>query len=89
MDHATTKLCEQSPPLILYIAPCDLMLGTVLFFPLFLKGKATPTIQHKLLHLKGSAFQFGTADTAAEDGNRGSNVYEVNLWLWQFGANFG
>ena len=89
MDHATTKLCEQSPPLILYIAPCDLMLGTVPFFPLFLKGKATPTIQHKLLHLKGSAFQFGTADTAAEDGNRGSNVYEVNLWLWQFGANFG
>jgi hypothetical protein len=24
-------------------------------------------------------------DTAAEDGRRGSNVYEVNTWLWQFG----
>ena len=27
----------------------------------------------------------GTCDTAAADGRRGSNVYEVNLWLWQFG----
>ena len=25
------------------------------------------------------------ADSAAEDGRRGSNVYEVNPWLWQFG----
>ncbi len=24
-------------------------------------------------------------DTAAEDGRCGSNVYEVNTWLWQFG----
>ena len=27
----------------------------------------------------------GTCDTAAADGRRGSNVYEVNQWLWQFG----
>ncbi len=27
----------------------------------------------------------GCADSAAVDGRRGSNVYEVNLWLWQFG----
>jgi hypothetical protein len=26
----------------------------------------------------------GTCDAAAADGLRGSNVYEVNLWLWQF-----
>ncbi len=25
------------------------------------------------------------ADTAAEDGRRCSNVYEVNPWLWRFG----
>ena len=61
------------------------MLGRVPLFPLFLKGNATPTIPHKLRHLKGSAFQFGTADAAAADGRRGSNVYEVNPWLWQFG----
>ena len=27
----------------------------------------------------------GCADSAAVDGRRGSNVYEVNPWLWQFG----
>ena len=32
-----------------------------------------------------SAFQYGTADTAAVDGSRAGNVYEVNQWLWQFG----
>ena len=58
MDHATTKLYEQSPALILV---------------------------WWLLHLKGSAFQFATADAAAADGSRGSNVYKVNQWLWQFG----
>ncbi len=24
-------------------------------------------------------------DSAAEDGRLGSNIYEVNQWLWQFG----
>ncbi len=28
----------------------------------------------------------GSCDTAAADGWRGSNVYEVNPWLWQFGC---
>ena len=32
-----------------------------------------------------SCFPAGCADSAAEDGRRGSNVYEVNPWLWQFG----
>ncbi len=27
----------------------------------------------------------GCADAAALDGRRGSNVYEANPWLWQFG----
>ena len=27
----------------------------------------------------------GCADTASVDGRRGSNVHEVNTWLWQFG----
>ncbi len=27
----------------------------------------------------------GCADTAASDGRRDSNVYEVNTWLWNFG----
>ena len=64
-----------------------MMLGRVPLFPLFLEGKATPTIPDKLPHLKGCVFQFGTANSAAidSDGRRGSNVLEVNQWLWQFG----
>jgi hypothetical protein len=27
----------------------------------------------------------GCADSVAVDGKRGSNVYEVNPWLWRFG----
>ena len=27
----------------------------------------------------------GCADAAVVDCRRGSNVYEVNLWLWRFG----
>ena len=87
MHSATTKLYEPSPTPILYVAPCENMLGRVPLFPCFLQGNATPTIPHKLRHLKGSAFQYGTADAAAADGRKGSNVYEVNPWLsvWLFG----
>ncbi len=34
---------------------------------------------------KRSGFPACTCDTAAADGLCGSNVYEVNPWLWQFG----
>jgi hypothetical protein len=34
---------------------------------------------------KDSGFQYGSADAAPTDGLRGSNVYEVNPWLWQLG----
>jgi hypothetical protein len=34
---------------------------------------------------KDSGFPYGCADAAATDGRRGSNFYEVNPWLWQFG----
>ena len=81
MDRATTKLYEPSSTPILYVAPCELMLGRVPLFPCFLQGNTT----HKLRHLKASAFQYGIADAAAVDGRRGSNVYKVNPWLWQFG----
>ena len=34
---------------------------------------------------KDACFPFGCADAAAVDGRRGSNMYEVNPWLWTFG----
>jgi hypothetical protein len=51
----------------------------------FLDGNATPTIPHKYSKNKNSCFPAGCADSAAENGMCGSNVYEVNTWLWQFG----
>jgi hypothetical protein len=85
MDHATTKLYEPSPTPILFVAPLNNVLGRVPLFPLFLDGNATPTIPHHLRHLKASAFPHGAADAAKPEGRRGSNAYEVNTWLWQFG----
>jgi len=34
---------------------------------------------------KAAGFPSGCADAAALDGRRGSNIYEVNPWLWRFG----
>ena len=64
------------------VIPCYPWLCTYI-----LQGNATPTIPHQLLHLRveASEFQLGIADAVAVDGSRGSNVYEVKPWLWQFG----
>ncbi len=61
------------------------MMGRVQLMPLFLAGNSTPTIPPKYSQHKRSGFPVGTCDTAAADGRRGSNMYEVNQWLWQFG----
>ena len=61
------------------------MVGRVPLMPLFLAGNSTPTIPHKYSKHKSSGFPAGSCDTADADGKRGSNVYEVNPWLWQFG----
>jgi hypothetical protein len=42
-------------------------------------------IPHMFGKRKEAGFPFGCADAAALDGRRGSNIYEVNPWLWQFG----
>ncbi len=69
----------------LYVAPAANMVGRVPLIALFLAGNSTPTIPHKYSQHKRSGFPAGTCDTAAADGRRGSNVCEVNPWLWQFG----
>jgi hypothetical protein len=68
-----------------WVAPAENMVGRAPLIPLFLAGNFTPTIPHLFSQCKVSGFPFGCADTAAADGRRGSNVYEVNPWLWQFG----
>jgi hypothetical protein len=61
------------------------MVGRVPLIPLFLACNSTPNIPHKYSQHKRSGFPVGTCDTAAGDGRRGSNVFLVNQWLWQFG----
>jgi hypothetical protein len=53
--------------------------------PCFLDGNETPTIPHKYSKNKSSCFPVGCAEAAVEDGRHGSNVCEVNTWLWMFG----
>ena len=53
--------------------------------PLFLLGNSTPTIPHQLRQHRGAGFPHGLADAADESGRKGSIVYKINQWLWQFG----
>ena len=84
-DAGVVKLYEPSPTPCLYVAPAENMVGRVPLIPCFLAGNSTPTIPHKFSKRRDSGFPFGCADSADVDGRRGSNVYEVNPWLWQFG----
>ena len=69
----------------LSISPAENKVGRVPLIPLFLAGNPTPTIPHVYSKRKESGFPLGCTDAAALDERRGSDVYEVNPWLWQFG----
>ena len=79
------KLYEPSPTPCLYVAPVQNMVGRVPLIPLFLAGNSIPTIPYMFTKRKDDCFPFGCANAAAVDGRRGSNVYEVNTWMWSFG----
>ena len=78
------KMYEPSPTPILYVGPVSNVLGRVPLMPLFLRGNSTLTIPHQLRHLQRSRFAHGCADALDGSGKKGSNVYEVNQWLWEF-----
>ena len=84
-DAGVVKLYEPSLTPCPYVANAENMVGRIPLMPCFLDGNATPTIPHKYSKNKNSCFPAGCADSAAEDGRRGSNVYEVDPSLWQFG----
>ena len=79
------KLYEPPPTVCGSYPDSQNMVGRVPLIPYFLAGNSTPTIPHMLGKRRDSSFPFGCADSVAVDGRRGSNVHEVNLWLWQFG----
>ena len=76
-DAGVVKLYEPSPTQCLYVANTENMVGRTPLMLCFLDGNSTPTIPHKYSKNKNSCFQAGCADLAAEDGRRGSNVYEL------------
>jgi hypothetical protein len=64
------------------LTSCLNMEVRVPLIPLFLASNSTHTIPHQYSQYKRSGFPVGSSDTAAADGHCGSNVYEVNPWLW-------
>jgi hypothetical protein len=88
-DTGVTELYEQSPTPFLFVAPGANMEGRVPLSPLFLAGNSTPMtrIPHMFSKRKDSGFPYGCANAAAADRRRGSNIYEVNLWLWSFACD--
>jgi hypothetical protein len=84
-DAGVIKLYKPRPTPCLNMADVQNIVGRVPLIQLFLAGNSTPTIPHMFSKRKDSGVLYGCADTAATDGLRGSNVYEVNPYLWQFG----
>ena len=93
------KLYKPSPRPILYAGLAAHVLECVPLMPFFLLGNSTPTIPHQLRQHWRGKFPYGLADAASPYGNafsygldeadasgkKGSNVYEINQWLWEFG----
>ena len=84
-SRGVRKLYEPSPIPTLYVGRVEDVLGRVPLFPCFLDGNLTSTIPHKYAARQGRAFEFGCADGPLQGSQRGSHVYEVNTWLWNFG----
>ena len=81
-DSGVRRLYEPSPIPSLYVGLLSDIIGRAPLAQCFMAGNSTPTIPACFARQRQSAFPFGQADT---DGSSGSNVYEVNIWLWQFG----
>ena len=45
----------------------------------------TPTIPFLYRQHQRTKFPHGITDSSNATGRKGSNVYEVSLWLWQYG----
>jgi len=79
------KLYKPSPVPTLYVGRIEDLLGRVPLFQCFLDGNTTSTIPHKYAPRQKQAFAFGCADGSGQGSHRGSHVYEINTWLWNFG----
>ncbi len=84
-SHGVRKLYAPSTVPTLYVVKVEDILGRVPLFPCFLDGNITSTIPYKYAAWQSQDFAFGCADGPLQGSRRGSQVYEVNTWLWNFG----
>jgi hypothetical protein len=61
------------------------LLGLLPLFPCFIDGNSTSTIPYMYTLRQKQALEFGCADGQGPASRRGSHVYEINTWLWNFG----
>ena len=84
-SNGIRKMYEPSPVPTLYVGRVEDLLGRVPLFPCYLDGNTTSTIPYKYSARQKQAFEFGCADGQGPASRRGSHVYEINTWLWNFG----
>ena len=84
-SRGVRKLYEPSPVPTLYVGRAEDVIGRVPLYPCFLDGNLTSTIPHKYAARQARDFEYGCADGHLQGSRRGSHVYEVNTWLWNFG----
>ena len=84
-SNRVRKLYEPSPVPTVYVGMLEDLLGRVPLFQCFLNGNTTSTIPYKHAARQKQAFKFGCADGQGQASRRGSHVYEINTWLWNFG----
>jgi hypothetical protein len=74
-----------SPVPTLNVGRVEDLLGRVPLIPCFLDGKSTSTIPYKYSSRQKDAFECSCADGTGPNSRRGSHIYEINTWLWNFG----
>jgi hypothetical protein len=87
-DAGMLKLYQPGPKPCLYVAPVDHMVGRDPFMRLhpLVSGLQLNSYNPTQVQQAQGFFPFGCADSTASYGRCGSNMYEVNTWLWNFGC---
>jgi hypothetical protein len=82
------RVYEPSPVPTRYVGRVEDLLCPVplIQVPCFLDGNATSTIPHKYSSRQKDALECGCANGAGPISRRGSHVYEINTWLWNFAS---
>ena len=80
-------LCEDAPTWsqipTMYICPVTNVLGQIPLIPCYMDGQKHPTVPYRF---KKSELGGAIADSR-QDNETGSRLYELNVWLWNYGRS--